>query len=120
VREKLTGVNVSGLYFMAADVGTTSEGKQWQGRRKESKGGSGSGGGGLRRRRRAAALNQSRRSRNRNEREQGLRDPDSAPDARIRGADAAFTVGHQTGGAAAQWSRQWRECVTAGRGAASL
>jgi hypothetical protein len=25
VREKLTGVNVSGLYFMAADVGTTSE-----------------------------------------------------------------------------------------------
>jgi hypothetical protein len=66
------------------------------------------------------AQQEQKQDRNRNEREQGLRDPDSAPDARIRGADAAFTVGHQTGGAAAQWSRQWRECVTAGRGAASL
>jgi hypothetical protein len=97
VREKLTGVNVSGLYFMAADVGTTSERKQWQGRRKESKGGGG--GSGLRRWLRAEALNRNRRSRNRNEREQGLRDPDSAPNARIRGADAALAVGHQTGGA---------------------
>jgi hypothetical protein len=121
VREKLTGVNVSGLYFMAADVGTASEGKQWQGRREESKGGSGgSGGSGLRRRWRAAALN-----RNRNRTGTGtngnrvyatltvLQTPVYAVQTR------RSRLGTRR---AAQWSRQWREVsgVTAGRGAACL
>jgi hypothetical protein len=43
--------------------------------------------------------------------EQGLRDPDSAPNGRLRGAGAALRVGRKTSGAV---GTQWRERVTAG------
>jgi hypothetical protein len=49
VREKLTGVNVSGLYFMAADVGTTSEESNGRAVEKRARAAAGSGDGGERR-----------------------------------------------------------------------